>query len=113
MFPQIDTKVRAIINDNKFALTPRGIPYLPIGMCISVPTGFALCPLLLSVPTMFLPESIIGSDNVYLAFKSILQNCGNKKITIACCGLGTLTGMLTPETSARQILRAYNEYYGK
>lgn len=113
MFPQIDTKIRAIINDNKYALTPRGVPYLPIGMCISVPTGFVSCPLLLSVPTMFMPGSIIGSDNVYLAFKSILQNCGNKKMTIACCGLGTLTGMLTPEASARQILRAYSEYYGK
>lgn len=113
MFPFIDIKVREVINSVKFALTRRGVPYLPVGKCITIPTGDSTCPYMLSVPTMFLPEIITGTDNVYLAFKSILEIYGHKKITIACCGLGTLTGALSGEDSAMQILRAYNEYYGR
>lgn len=112
MFPKIDVKLRQMINFANFATTPRGLPYLPVGKCIMIETNNSTCPYMISAPTMYMPERITETDNVYKAFKSILNAHGNKKVTIACPGLGTLTGMMTPVDSALQILRAYNEYYG-
>lgn len=110
-FNKIDIKLRQTIESFKIDTCPRGQYILPVGMCLTIPTNHPRCPLMLSVPTMLFPASIVNSDNVYKAFKAILSAYGNKNIIISCCGLGTLTGNMTGTTSAYQILRAYQDYY--
>lgn len=65
-------------------------------------------------PTMETPMDIRGTDNVYLAFKGLLKFLGGlpkskTKRTISIPAFGTLTGKMSGEDSALQILKALNE----
>ena len=111
MFPLIENKVKNAIAEKRCAVTNGGAPYLPVGNTITIKTDDPKCPLLLCVPTMYLPSCVVGTNNVYNAFYSIMREYGDNDIVIACCGLATYTGMMEPKESAKQILKAYNDYY--
>lgn len=78
--------------------------YLPIGQSICIETKDKLKPYLIYAPTMSLPSQISGLE-VFYVFAKLLQIY--KFQTIACCGLGTLTGGITEEECAKQMRLAY------
>ncbi len=64
-------------------------------------------------PTMRVPASIDGTDNAYLAMKAMLMAVQKHNLlahdiqNVVCCGLGTLTGGLSPQKAAQQMALAY------
>ncbi|MBF9220698.1 macro domain-containing protein [Hymenobacter ruricola] len=90
----------------------------PVGSSFIIGTSHAAHPYLAHTPTMRVPMSINGTDNVYLAMKAMLQavksfNAQTARIQIVLCpGLGTATGRVAPEAAAAQMALAY-EYYKK
>jgi O-acetyl-ADP-ribose deacetylase (regulator of RNase III) len=86
----------------------------PIGTSFIVPTHHEKHPFLAHTPTMRIPEIIAHTDNVYHAMRAMLlavrehNSSSEEKInTIACPGLGALTGQVPFEKVARQMERAY------
>jgi O-acetyl-ADP-ribose deacetylase (regulator of RNase III) len=83
-----------------------GRHYIPVGMCEAVMlenSDINKC--LLIAPTMFLPQNIVGTKNVAMAFRAILGKIkflGNH-IVVACPCLGTGVGGMSGEESATQI----------
>ncbi|CAH6419450.1 Macro domain protein [uncultured virus] len=112
MFPGIGSKVRSAIK-KRYPETK----LLPVGECLSVTidemrrcnppciTKLIVC------PTMILPGDIRDTDNVYLACRSLFLflKLQKRKLRVIIPGMGTLTGRLTPEESAKQILLALTE----
>jgi O-acetyl-ADP-ribose deacetylase (regulator of RNase III) len=111
LFPDVDKKVKAIMNTEKLGMTSDGECYLPVGKCIIVPTDDKRCPFLASAPTMFEPEYIVGTNNVYKSFLAVLNKIGQSDMTIACCGLGTGVGGMSGTECATQIKKAYEQFY--
>jgi O-acetyl-ADP-ribose deacetylase (regulator of RNase III) len=109
IFQDIEKKVKNNINTGKLAMSNIG-PYLPVGQNIVIETGLSNCNYMIIMPTMFLPKDINGTQNVYLAFYGLLQKYYGKNLLIACPGLGTGIGALSPTESATQILQAINDY---
>jgi O-acetyl-ADP-ribose deacetylase (regulator of RNase III) len=110
MFPGIQKKVQKQIATYKIE-SNIGRKMLPIGSAIMVDTDDEECPYLISSPTMFFPESIVGTENAYYAFLSVLQLHKHRpSMTIACPGLGTGIGKLTAEDFASQVKRAYHDF---
>ncbi|MEN9399011.1 MAG: hypothetical protein RL632_112 [Bacteroidota bacterium] len=86
----------------------------PIGTSFIIPTYHEQHPFLAHTPTMRFPEPIAHTDNVYHAMRAMLlavrehnMKSDQKIITIACPGLGALTGEVPLEKVARQMERAY------
>jgi O-acetyl-ADP-ribose deacetylase (regulator of RNase III) len=86
----------------------------PIGTCMIVETGHAHHPYIAHTPTMRVPMSIATTDNVYCAMWAMLvavhehNKAGGRPIqSVACPGLGTLTGKMPAEEAARQMALAY------
>jgi O-acetyl-ADP-ribose deacetylase (regulator of RNase III) len=86
----------------------------PIGSSFIIPTHHAKHPFLAHTPTMRIPEDIAHTDNVYHAVRAMLlavhdhNTSSIQKInTIACPGLGALTGRVPFEKVAYQMERAY------
>jgi O-acetyl-ADP-ribose deacetylase (regulator of RNase III) len=112
MFPGIERKVRGAIR-NKYPDTK----LLPIGECLSVPiTEMRRCktPLireLICCPTMEEPCDIRDTDNVYQAMRALLIFLKGQKrpLKVIIPGLGTATGHLSFDESARQIKQAIDE----
>ncbi len=83
----------------------------PVGTCMVVETGHAEHPYLAHTPTMRVPMDIRGTDNVYLAMFAMLRavalHNGSSDVrrieVVACPGLGTLTGRMSPSEAARQM----------
>jgi O-acetyl-ADP-ribose deacetylase (regulator of RNase III) len=82
-----------------------------------VETGAARFPYIAHTPTMRVPMAISRTDHVYLAMWAMLRAVHQhnlveaKKIAIvACPGLGTGTGKVTPNEAARQMALAYRNY---
>jgi len=113
MFPGIQNIVRTIIRD-RYPDTK----LLPVGEVISVkipemrrqkvPTikEIIIC------PTMVVPSDIRNTNNVYIAFSGLLQflnSLANPKISIAVPAFGTLTGRMSAEESAKQIVQAIRD----
>lgn len=94
----------------------------PVGTCILVKTNDPNHPYVAHTPTMRVPYSIKGTDNVYLAMKAVLrivdahnkyyaERLGERPIvTLACSGMCTHYGELPPEEAARQMLVAYESF---
>jgi O-acetyl-ADP-ribose deacetylase (regulator of RNase III) len=89
----------------------------PVGTCFLVQTGNPHHPYVAHTPTMRVPMSIEGTDNVYNAMWAMLlavrqHNLTNpQKInTVACPGLGTLTGRIPYEEAAKQMAMAYKNF---
>ena len=85
---------------------------LPVGDTVLIETEDNRVPYLIYAPTMFRPQNIEGTDNVYLTMKGILK-CLNENIDIltkiAIPGLGTGAGNLAPGRSAIQMKKALDE----
>ncbi len=86
----------------------------PIGSSFIIPTHHEKHPFLAHTPTMRIPDIIAHTDNVYHGMRATLLavHAHNKtselKIrSIACPGLGALTGQVPFEKVARQMERAY------
>lgn len=109
IFPGIELTVSSTINKLKLAQSNIGY-YIPVGRNIIVPTNHRVCKYLIVAPTMFTPRNIRKTNNIYLAFYGILKKYYNKNVVIACPGLGTGVGTMTPRESAIQIARAMNDY---
>ena len=81
---------------------------LPVGDYIIVKTGNENIPHLVYAPTMRIPQKI-GPEDIFYVFVKMLYlqyYIGD----LACCGLGTLTGGISPKECAKQMRLAY-EYY--
>jgi O-acetyl-ADP-ribose deacetylase (regulator of RNase III) len=111
LFPSIQNHVQAAIAHHQIE---SGLGYyLPVGSALPVPTtNTHLCPLLLCVPTMYTPSDIRGTNNAMWAFIAILRWLQfavkvMPDVTVACPGMGTGIGKLSPETHAMQIEHAF------
>lgn len=113
MFPGIQERVQSRIKS--FDVTTfLGRYVLNVGSAAFVATNDETCPLLACVPTMFLPEDIRNTDNVYWATMGLLtllqtyKSNKIKKIAIPCMGTGV--GKLTAADSAIQVNKAFNDF---
>lgn len=86
----------------------------PIGTSFIIPTHHNKHTFLAHTPTMRIPENIAHTDNVYHGMRATLlavhhhNKSSDQKInSIACPGLGALTGQVPFEKVARQMERAY------
>lgn len=76
-----------------------------------------MCPLLACVPTMFLPENIRGTENVYWSIRGLMtlldetfkSDCNTTPLIAVPC-MGTGVGHLSAEESAIQVNRAINSH---
>lgn len=89
----------------------------PVGTSFIIETGQPEHPFLAHTPTMRVPMAITRTDNIYNAMWAMLlavhhhnQQSSKKIRTVACPGLGTLTGRVPPEEAARQMALAYRHY---
>lgn len=89
----------------------------PVGTSFIIETGNEAHPFLAHTPTMRVPMEIAHTDNVYLAMWAMLRavHHHNRRAarpiqTVACPGLGTLTGHVPPSEAARQMALAYRNY---
>ena len=110
LFPNIQKKVQDKISEIQIN-TKLGRKYLPIGSAITVKTGNEKCKTLICAPTMFFPSNIENTNNIFYTFLAILYlHRKNKNRMIACPGLGTGVGMVSPEYAVNQIEKAIIEY---
>jgi O-acetyl-ADP-ribose deacetylase (regulator of RNase III) len=100
--PELQAKVQRAILGDYFGQQP-------VGTSLVVETGHSLCPYLAHTPTMRVPASIVGTDNIYNAMRAMLIAVSRVAAvkTVLCPGLGTLTGKVSPEEAARQMYVAY------
>lgn len=110
-FPGVEQTVQKTIIE-------RSSGYLPVGRSLIVETNDSQHPFVAVTPTMPLPQDIRGTDNVYKSFWALLNaikefnSYGNKQITtVACPGLGTLAGRMSPQGSATQMALAWRHYH--
>lgn len=90
----------------------------PIGTSFIIETNHPKHPYLAHTPTMRIPISIQGTDQVYQAMFAMLRavaqfNQHHKSFqidTVACPGLGTATGQVPPGEAARQMALAYRNF---
>lgn len=86
---------------------------LPIGDFIIADTNRKNIKNIIYAPTMRIPSRIYPID-VYYVFYNILECFIYEKagsddtLTLACCGLGTLTGRISPEECAKAMKDVYN-----
>lgn len=83
-----------------------GRKHIPVGDCRFVKLDSKYNALIMA-PTMETPKNIVGTPNVYLAFKSIYFNTQQfaSSVIIAIPCLGTGIGGLSGEESALQIMK--------
>lgn len=89
----------------------------PIGTSLIVETDNSKHPFIAHTPTMRVPMSIIGTENVYWAMWSMLLAVRKHNLTsareinvIACPGLGTASGGMPFKEAARQMAQAYANF---
>lgn len=89
----------------------------PIGTSFIVETGDEHHPYLAHTPTMRIPMPITATDNVYIAMWAMLlavwhhnETTETKIRTVACPGLGTATGRVSPASAAKQMSLAYSHF---
>ncbi|MCU0445487.1 MAG: macro domain-containing protein [Microscillaceae bacterium] len=89
----------------------------PVGTSFIVETQHSKHPYLAHTPTMRVPLPITRTDNVYLAMAAMLkavyrhnQNQTDKIKSVACPGLGTATGKVSPNEAALQMFLAYKNF---
>jgi O-acetyl-ADP-ribose deacetylase (regulator of RNase III) len=117
LFPGIQNTVQDKIRSFGI-ISALGRPILPIGSAMIVPTKSPKCPLLACVPTMFLPENINGTQNVYWAMRGLLTLLetkieDNTNLTIAVPCFGTGVGKLSALESATQVKKALTDHINK
>lgn len=89
----------------------------PIGTSFIIETNHPQHPYLAHTPTMRVPMPITATDDVYKAMWAMLlavwqhnQTHEATITTVACPGLGTATGRVTPRSAARQMSLAYSNF---
>lgn len=89
----------------------------PVGSSFIIETMHEKHPFLAHTPTMRVPLPITRTDHVYLATFAFLravathnQNAERKISTVACSGLGTQTGKVSPKEASRQMELAYKNF---
>lgn len=89
----------------------------PVGTSMIVETDHPHHPYIAHTPTMRVPMEIAHTDHAYLAMWALLrevhrhnQTAERKIEIIACPGLGTFTGRVTPREAARQMALAYRNF---
>lgn len=104
-FPLCEKRVLEAIN-KCLHYDSSGRPFLPVDECKFVELDNNKN-VLINAPTMKFPKNIQGTNNVYLAFKSIYEyvNVLNVDIIIACPCLGTGIGGMSGTESANQIFQ--------
>lgn len=115
MFPGCEYALRQkIIKLGK--RTDLGRPYLPVGSAITLEGEKTS--ILIASPTMFLPHNVSGTNNAYHAFTAVLgaydkftRQTEGVYHTIVCPALCCGYGKMDPKESARQIYRAYTDWY--
>ncbi len=99
--------------------TTLGRNYLPIGSSLIVEVDDQKNQYVIACPTMFRPQDIRGTRNVYYAFLAGLRvidkynssiNVDKQIRTLVCPGLGTGYGKMTFQDSAKQIKEAFVDY---
>lgn len=94
--------------------------YLPVGKLAVVPfrqihadENVENVPHLIYAPTMEEPGTLIDPEDIYFVACKIFRFMLDKKDrSVAICGLGTLTGGLTPDEFAEMLFRAYKDIVG-
>ena len=119
MFDDIENTVKTFVK-NHGVPNSVGNNYIPIGSAFVVPVEYLhghpkVIQFLISAPTMYLPQSIVGTDNVYYSFLAILQLTKNwrKDVIIGVPGLGTGVGAIDSVEHANQIYQAYHDFKHK
>ncbi|MCB9235072.1 MAG: macro domain-containing protein [Bacteroidia bacterium] len=89
----------------------------PIGTSMIVETLHERHPFIAHTPTMRIPVNIQNTENVYVAMFAMLlavdqfnKNSPRKINSIACPGLGTATGKVSPRIAAAQMELAYRNF---
>ncbi len=115
MFQNIQDKVQERIR--AFGIkTKLDRNFLPVGSAFLLDTGSSpedfskYCDLIVC-PTMFFPEPITGTENVFYSFCALLQliQLHPGKI-IACPSLGTGVGKMDPNYAAQEVMRAVENF---
>lgn len=121
LFPGIQEKVQAAIASYAIE-TALGRKVLPIGSCRLVATCDVRTPYLACVPTMFLPENITTTRNVYHAMRGLLECCErirttiparvwpNNRVVVAIPCLGTGVGCMSGQQSGEQVAEAIGDH---
>lgn len=120
LFPNIQSRVQKGIEIYQIK-TPLGAFVLPVGSAMLIPTLDKNTKLLACVPTMMLPEKIIGTYNVYWAMRGLFKLLDKimahplhpniMNVAIPCMGTGV--GQLSPGVSAKQIQAAMDDHVRK
>lgn len=90
---------------------------LLVGHAIIVPTQYKQIPLLISAPTMRVPMILSDSVNIYLAMRAVFillkKNFGviSSIKSVSFCGMGTGVGQVPYEICARQMRKAYDDFW--
>jgi O-acetyl-ADP-ribose deacetylase (regulator of RNase III) len=92
---------------------------LPVGCAEPVLTDRHDIKVLLSCPTMRVPEDVSLTVNAYLAFRAGLlafikfnEEHSLELKSLLCPGLGTCTGRISPMVCAKQMRSAYDSVFG-
>ncbi|MGI4756215.1 MAG: macro domain-containing protein [Janthinobacterium lividum] len=84
----------------------------PVGTCLMVPTANKQCAWLAHCPTMRIPMDVSQTNHAYAAFITALISAEAAGVkTLACPGLGTLTGRMPPDVAARQMRFAFDRWH--
>lgn len=106
LFPVVEKNVLKKVNESVYS-DSSSRKYIPVGKCkhVSLNNG----KILLIAPTMQLPQNIVGTDNIELAFSAILEAIKHLDdcVIVACPCLGTGVGGMSGTESAMQILSAW------
>jgi len=89
----------------------------PVGTSFLAATDHPKHPYVAHTPTMRVPMTIARTDHVYLAMSAMLlavqrhnENATPRIEIVACPGLGTATGRVSPAEAARQMALAYRYF---
>ncbi len=121
MFPKLQKTAQKLLK-NYDMKTSLGRNYLPIGSSLMVPVEDLMQKYtnnyVVACPTMFRPQDIRGTRNVYYAFLAgiaLIEKYnrlnGDVIDTLVCPGLGTGYGKISFEESAKQIKEAFTDYF--
>jgi O-acetyl-ADP-ribose deacetylase (regulator of RNase III) len=88
-----------------------------VGTSFIIATGHPQHPFLAHTPTMRVPMQIVGTDIPYIAMWAMLlavehhnRHQSQKIATVACPGLGTGIGRISPTEAARQMALACDNF---
>jgi O-acetyl-ADP-ribose deacetylase (regulator of RNase III) len=105
---EVERRVRQVIEERHHG-------EMPIGVAEIVETDHARWPLLVSAPTMRVPEDVSRTVHAYWAFRAVLLCVARHNAagparpirSLLCCGLATGVGNMPPRRCAAQMRQAW------